>query len=92
MVLLGLMPFFCCNGQNAARGRSYVVDRTFTTAKLMQGEAVLCSGTTPVNKHIPALLGFGLDVFDVACAANQGDMNEEFLVGRFPSHKSPNGV
>jgi hypothetical protein len=56
------------------------------------GEAVLCSGTTPVNKHIPALLGFGLDVFDVACAANQGDMNEEFLVGRFPSHKSPNGV
>ena len=40
----------------------------------MQGDAVLCSGTTPVNKHIPALLGFGLDVFDVACAANQGDI------------------
>jgi exonuclease SbcC len=40
----------------------------------MQGDAVLCSGTTPLNKHIPALLGFGLDVFDVACAANQGEI------------------
>jgi DNA repair exonuclease SbcCD ATPase subunit len=58
----------------SARGQSYVVDRTYTTAKLMQGDAVLCTGTTPVNKHIPALLGFGLDVFDVACAANQGDI------------------
>ena len=58
----------------SARDQSYVVDRTFTTAKLMQGDAVLCSGTAPVNKHIPALLGFGLDVFDVACAANQGDI------------------
>ena len=60
--------------QFSARDQSYVVDRTFTTAKLMQGDAVLCSGTAPVNKHIPALLGFGLDVFDVACAANQGDI------------------
>ena len=42
--------------------------------RLMQGDAVLCIGTAPVNKHIPALLGFGLDVFDVACAANQGDI------------------
>ncbi len=57
-----------------ARDQSYVVDRTYTTAKLMQGDAVLCIGTAPVNKHIPALLGFGLDVFDVACAANQGDI------------------
>ena len=38
------------------------------------GDVVLCIGTAPVNKHIPALLGFGLDVFDVACAANQGDI------------------
>ena len=60
--------------QFSARGQSYVVDRTYTTAKLMQGDAVLCIGTAPVNKHIPALLGFGLDVFDVACAANQGDI------------------
>ncbi len=58
----------------SARAQSYVIDRTYTTAKLMQGDAVLCSGTAPVNKHIPALLGFGLDVFDVACAANQGDI------------------
>ncbi len=58
--------------QFSARGQTYVVDRTFTTAKLMQGDAVLCSGTAQVNKHIPALLGFGLDVF--ACAANQGDI------------------
>jgi hypothetical protein len=26
------------------------------------GDVVLCIGTAPVNKHIPALLGFGLDV------------------------------
>ena len=57
-----------------ARDQSYVVDRTYTTAKLMQGDAVLCIGTAPVNKHIFALLGFGLDVFDVSCAANQGDI------------------
>jgi hypothetical protein len=38
------------------------------------GDVVLCIGTAPVNKHIPALLGFGLDVFDVACAADQGDI------------------
>ena len=58
----------------SARDQSYVVDRTYTTAKLMQGDAVLCTGTTPVNKHIPALLGFGLSLFDVACGANQGDI------------------
>ena len=46
--------------QVSARGQTYVVDRTYTTAKLMQGDAVLCIGTAPVNKHIPALLGFGL--------------------------------
>lgn len=56
------------------RGQTYVVERSFTTAKLTSGSTVLCTGTTPVNKHIPTLLGFGLDVFDVACAANQGDI------------------
>ena len=35
---------------------------------------MLCIGPAPVNKHIPALLGFGLDVFDIACAANHGDI------------------
>jgi DNA repair protein SbcC/Rad50 len=62
----------------SARGQSYVgIGPT-----RRQGDAVLCSGTTPVNKHIPALLGFGLDVFDVACAANQG---------RAPSLLEPTG-
>ena len=35
---------------------------------------MLCIGPAPVNKHIPALLGLGLDVFDIACAANHGDI------------------
>src|SRR3954471_18524955 len=33
--------------QFSARGQSYVVERTYTTAKLTQDDVVLCTGTTP---------------------------------------------
>lgn len=31
-------------------------------------------GAEAINKAVPALLGFGLDVFNIACAAQQGDI------------------
>src|SRR5205823_8357254 len=34
----------------------------------------IATGTRPVNEKIIEILGFGLEVFDVACAANQGDL------------------
>ncbi len=58
------------------KGNPYEVTRTATTAKLCTPGALVASGTKPVNEHIQALLGFGLDVFDVACAANQGDVEK----------------
>jgi DNA repair protein SbcC/Rad50 len=59
--------------QFSARGQSYG-GSDLHDGEVDAGDVVLCIGTAPVNKHIPALLGFGLDVFDVACAANQGDI------------------
>jgi DNA repair exonuclease SbcCD ATPase subunit len=36
----------------------------------------LAVGTTAVNNKVIELLGFGLDVFDIACAAVQGDLDK----------------
>jgi DNA repair exonuclease SbcCD ATPase subunit len=41
----------------------------------VDGEDPSCRGTKPVNAAILALLGFDLSVFDIACAANQGDFD-----------------
>jgi exonuclease SbcC len=62
------------------KDNEYEVSRTSGTAKLEVHGAcdgpplVLATGTKPVNAHILSLLGFGLEVFDVACSANQGDI------------------
>lgn len=57
----------------------YSVSRTANAATLYVHDEqcmTLATGTKPVNAHILKLLGFGLDVFDVACSANQGDIEK----------------
>jgi DNA repair exonuclease SbcCD ATPase subunit len=56
-----------------ARGKSVLIERAKKETLWIDGniEAV---GADAINKAVPALLGFGLDVFNVACAAQQGDL------------------
>jgi DNA repair protein SbcC/Rad50 len=62
--------------QFQVKGDSYEVRRTHNSVKLTKGDTLVATGTKPVNEHILGLLGFGLEVFDVACAANQGDVEK----------------
>lgn len=55
-------------------GQKYVVLRKPSSATLWHEGEEIAVGTTPVNTKIVELFGFGLKVFDVACAANQGDL------------------
>ncbi len=58
------------------RGESYDVSRSARSAELRRGDELLATGTKPVNARILAILGFDLQVFDVACACNQGDVEK----------------
>lgn len=58
------------------RGVDYTIERTRSKATLSCGDELIASGTTPVNQKVAALMGFGLTVFDVACIANQGDIEK----------------
>jgi exonuclease SbcC len=55
------------------KGDSYRVVRSGNKAFLNGREAV---GTAAVNRKIMDILGFNLDVFDIACAAVQGDLDK----------------
>jgi DNA repair exonuclease SbcCD ATPase subunit len=56
------------------RGVLHHVERTLKKAVLKRGGEVLATGVSVVNEKIVKLLGFGIDVFDVACSANQDDL------------------
>ncbi|MES0134533.1 AAA family ATPase [Mesorhizobium sp. M0016] len=58
------------------RDVEYRVWRTITNAKLFRGTDQIAVGTKPVNAKIVELLTFGMDVFDIACVANQGDLEK----------------
>lgn len=58
----------------AVRGDIYRVRRTTTTATLYRNEEEIAVGTSPVNLKIVSILGYGLEVFDMANAANQGSL------------------
>ena len=58
------------------RGVDYTIERSRSKATLSCGDELIASGTTPVNQKVAALMGFGLTVFDVACIANQGDIEK----------------
>jgi DNA repair exonuclease SbcCD ATPase subunit len=56
------------------RGESYRICRTINSARLFRGKEEIAVGVRPVNEKLLKILGFGLDVFDVACVANQGEI------------------
>jgi exonuclease SbcC len=55
------------------RGERYTVTRD-RNPRLQRGEDVIAVGTRPVNEKIVEIFGYGLEVFDVANVANQGDL------------------
>lgn len=56
------------------RGVKLSVVRSTKNAVLSEGGEVTVRGIKPVNLRIVEILGFDLTVFDVACAAGQGDV------------------
>lgn len=54
----------------------YRVWRTITNARLFRDKEQIAVGTKAVNTKIVELLSFGMDVFDIACVANQGDLEK----------------
>jgi len=67
------------------KGETYQVRRTGTSAKLFRGTEEIANGQKGVNNKVVEILGFGLDVFDTACIANQGDI--EKLGSMLPSER-----
>ena len=57
-------------------GHAYNVSRNLSKADLVSiiDGSPIATGTKPVNEAIIDLFGFGLDVFDVACSVNQGEV------------------
>lgn len=56
------------------KGENYRVERTATNAKLFHGDDQVAVGTKPVNQKIITLFGYGMEVFDVANACLQGEI------------------
>jgi exonuclease SbcC len=56
------------------KGEDYTVKRTIASARVYRGEEEIAVGIRPVNEKIVQLFGFGLDVFDMACVANQDEL------------------
>lgn len=56
------------------KGKTYLIERTSTKAKLSLDGEVLATGIKPVNLKIIQMLGFNLDVFDMGCVANQDEL------------------
>lgn len=61
-------------GVVAIAGRDYTVRRSAKEEVVLDGSQPLASGTTAVNAKLKKLLGFGLKVFDIACACTQGEV------------------
>lgn len=78
---------FRAEGVFQIRGQRCAITRSLRNAALTLDGAASPSvvGTKPVNARIIALLGYGLDVFRVANAANQGD--SERLSQMLPSER-----
>lgn len=58
------------------RDQRYRVVRTMKKAELFRDGEQIGSGVTPVNEIIARTLGFGLQVFDMACSINQGEVEK----------------
>ncbi|MCV0350165.1 MAG: AAA family ATPase [Nitratireductor sp.] len=69
----------------SVRGDEYRTQRTISRAKLFRGDEEIANGVKGVNNKVVEILGFGLEVFDTACVANQGDI--EKLGSMLPSER-----
>jgi exonuclease SbcC len=58
------------------KGNTYTVNRKNTGATLLRDGDQIAIGTRPVNEKVVGILGFGLEVFDVACVASQGELEK----------------
>lgn len=81
---------YCFFGTAALRGSSdsydslnaelswdnYKVKRNGKKAEFLRDGEIVAKGVKPVNAKIVETLGFGLDVFDTSCVANQGDVEK----------------
>ena len=56
------------------KGVDYTLVRSKTTAKLIQAGEDYATGTSPVNDAVEALFGYDLEVFDLANAILQGEV------------------
>lgn len=63
----------------------YSVNRKKTKALLKKGDKELATGTTPVNKAIVDILGYDLEVFDIANACLQGQI--EAMTDKTPTER-----
>lgn len=52
----------------------YKIHRTKSNATLYQGDDPIATGTSPVNDRVEALFGYDLEVFDLANAVLQGEV------------------
>ena len=58
----------------AISGEDYTVQRNRKKEILFKGEDEIAVSASTLNQKIPELLGFNMAVFDISCAANQGDV------------------
>lgn len=56
------------------RGEEYRVVRNPKQVMLFKGDTPLATGSTPVNKAVVELFGYGLQVFDIANCCNQNQV------------------
>lgn len=56
------------------KGQDVLIERAKKETMTVDGE-VVAVGADAINRAVPALLGFGMDVFNIACAAQQGDLD-----------------
>lgn len=56
------------------RGQEIEIVRTVRTASVKRNGEVIATGTKAANMKLVEELGFGLQVFDVACSINQGEV------------------
>lgn len=56
------------------KGHTYTIHRTINSARIARGDDEIAVGIRPVNEKVVQLLGFGMDVFDISCVANQDEL------------------
>jgi DNA repair exonuclease SbcCD ATPase subunit len=54
--------------------KDYVIDRTAKGGSICRAGEPLAVGTKALNAKVIEILGFGLDVFDMSCVCNQGEV------------------